>query len=531
MMGHSNKPYLFLVLALLVPFTLFSQLEFTSSNLPIIVIETDSVEIVDEYRILAHMGIIHNGLKQRNFLSDDFNNYSGTINIEYRGSTSQVFLKKSYGFETQGKYGIEYNVSLLDLPKGNDWVLYAPYSDKSLIRNILSYQLSRNMGHYAPRTKLCELVVNGEYRGVYVLIEKIKRDTERVDIDKLKPEEISGDDLTGGYILKKDKLTGSSGEYWRTRIGGIYFQYEYPKFSEITPEQEDYILNYLDNFEEVLVSDQFMDPENGYRKYLNESSFVDLFIINEISKNVDGYFLSTYFFKDKESKGGKLTAGPVWDYNLSFGYANYREGYKTEGFQLRVNPSPWWWDRLIQDPKFVSTIKSRWNDLRENQFTDDALMAIIDSLSLLLEESQQRNFERWDILGHDIWPGYYVCESFEDEIDSLKTWTIERLRWLDQNLESWTKIEPILADLESRVYPNPFMDFIHVDFALDRPGDLSLILYDINGRERARIIDDIPYAAGSYTKEWNSSGLPGSIYLLVLKINGETVSIQKVVKL
>jgi hypothetical protein len=531
MIDHINKTCLFLVLVLLVPFTMYSQVEFTSSNLPIIVIETDSVEIVDEYRIVAHMGIINSDSGLRNNLSDPYHQFSGKINIEIRGSTSQVFPKKSYGFETQDNHGDVLNVSLLDFPEENDWVLYAPYTDKSLIRNILSYQLAEELGHYAPRTRLCELVLNGDYKGVYVLIEKIKRDKNRIDIAKLKPDEIIGDDLTGGYILKIDKQTGSSGPMWVTNLKGTYFQYEYPKFDEIAPEQEDYILNYLNNFEEVLVSDQFMDPEVGYRKYLNDSSFVDLFIINEISKNVDGYILSTFLFKDKESKGGKLTVGPVWDYNLSFGNAIIREGHKTEGFQVRINPSPWWWDRLIQDPKFVSAIKSRWNGLRETQFTDEAILAIIDSLSLLLEESQQRNFERWDILGHAIWPGYYVCESFEDEIDSIKTWTIDRLQWLDQNLESWTKTESISTDQESRVYPNPFMDIIHYDFALDRPGDLSLILYDINGRERSRIIDDIPYAAGSYTKEWNSSELPGSIYLLVLKINGETVSIQKVVKL
>ncbi len=187
------------------PVLVLAQADITSSNLPIIVIKTDSQEIVDESRIKANMGIINNGEGMINHITDPYNDYSGKISIEIRGSTSQSFLKKSYGFETQYESGENRNVSLINLPEENDWILYAPYSDKTLIRNILAYRLARELGHYAPRTKLCELIVNGEYRGVYVLIEKIKRDKNRVDISELNPDEISGDDVSGGYILKIDK--------------------------------------------------------------------------------------------------------------------------------------------------------------------------------------------------------------------------------------------------------------------------------------------------------------------------------------
>lgn len=162
-----------------------AQLEFSSSNLPIVVIETGPQEIVDDPRITATMGIINNGDDAVNHLTDPYNDYLGYISIEYRGATSQAFPKKSYGFETQDHSGENRNVSLMGLPEENDWVLYAPYSDKSLIRNILSYRLFREMGHYAPRTRLCELVVNGDYLGVYVLVEKIKRDRNRLDIATL----------------------------------------------------------------------------------------------------------------------------------------------------------------------------------------------------------------------------------------------------------------------------------------------------------------------------------------------------------
>ena len=216
-----------------------AQVDFTGSHLPVVVIETGGREIVDDPRIIAHMGIIWNSEGRTNQITDPFNGYDGLVNIEYRGATSQAFPKKSYGFETQDAMGENRNVSLLGLPEENDWVLYAPYSDKSLLRNIVSYRLFGDMGHYSPRTRLCELVVNGDYRGVYVLIEKIKRDRNRLDIARLDPDEISGEDLTGGYILKIDKMSGDPGPAWSTKAGGIYFQYEYPEYDDIVQEQKE----------------------------------------------------------------------------------------------------------------------------------------------------------------------------------------------------------------------------------------------------------------------------------------------------
>ena len=399
------------------------------------------------------------------------------------------------------------------------------------MRNILSYRLSRDLGHYAPRTKLCELILNGAYEGVYVLIEKIKRDNNRVDIAKLKPDEISGDDLSGGYIIKIDKQTGNSGPYWSSELGGIGFQYEYPKYDEILPEQKAYIKSYIDSFEHALNSEHFMDLELGYRNYMDENSWHDFFFINELSRNIDGYFLSTFFYKDKDSNGGKLTMGPVWDFNFSFGNANYRDGFKADGFQLSINPAPWWWDRLLQDPIFIGGIKDRWSNIRDQQFSNEAILGIIDSLSLLLNESQKRNFIRWDIIGRDIWPNYYVGESYEDEINILKIWSLGRLQWLDNKLYSWTSSEDLLTNYETNVYPNPFSSYFYYDFSLSKSGDISLTLFDLNGQEISRIIDDLYYPAGAFTVEWHSSEIPGSIYILVLRINGEIVSIKKVVKL
>ncbi|MBL4654637.1 MAG: CotH kinase family protein, partial [Bacteroidia bacterium] len=148
---------------------------FTSSNLPLVIINTNGQTILDDPRIVADMGIIYNGIGNRNNLTDTSNNYDGQISIELRGSSSLGFPKTSFSLETQDSSGNNLNVSLLGLPKENDWVLYAPYSDKSLIRNVLTYKLGNDLDWYAPRTVLCELILNGQYWGVYVLTEKIKR--------------------------------------------------------------------------------------------------------------------------------------------------------------------------------------------------------------------------------------------------------------------------------------------------------------------------------------------------------------------
>ncbi|MCB0286914.1 MAG: CotH kinase family protein, partial [Calditrichaeota bacterium] len=220
----------------------FGQVNFTSSNLPIVVINTNGQTIPDEPKITVNMGIIWNENGQRNFLSDPFNHYDGLIGIEIRGSSSQMFPKKQYGFETRDADGEDLDVELLGMPEESDWILHAPYSDKSLMRNVLAYDFANRMGRYASRTHYCELVLNGEYMGVYILMEKIKRDDNRVNIKKLDEDEISGVDLTGGYIIKIDKpdVPGTGGWYspfrpYENAPQMINYLYETPDAEDIVP--------------------------------------------------------------------------------------------------------------------------------------------------------------------------------------------------------------------------------------------------------------------------------------------------------
>jgi hypothetical protein len=295
-----------------------------ADKLPQVFVNTNGQEIPDEPKIIAEMSIENKGELT----------YEGFIGIEIRGQSSQMFPKKQYGFETRDSENEDLDVSLLGLPEEEDWILHAPYSDKSLIRNALIYDLSRDIGRYSSRLVFVELILNNIYDGLYILMEKLKRDKYRIDINKLKSSENEGEDLTGGYILKLDKedsydqlnsFSSSIPPPNSTNNQQIRFVFDTPDEEDITDEQRNYIKSYINSFETVLNSNQFSDTENGYSKYIDVDSFVDFFILNELSNNVDGYRLSTWLVKDKNEL---LSIGPIWDFNLAFGNANYCGGGK-----------------------------------------------------------------------------------------------------------------------------------------------------------------------------------------------------------
>src|SRR4030042_1141684 len=406
---------------------------YESSNLPVIVIQTGGQVIPEDVRITAQMGVINNS-GSRNYFSGAFNEFDGTISIEVRGSSSAWLSdKKSYSFETRNDTNGNLNIPLLGLPEENDWVLVGEYSDKTLIRNALAYEFSRRMGRYAGRTRFCELMLNDDYRGIYMLTEKVKRDKNRLDIATLNADELSGDDLTGGYIIRIDRPD----EYWISpyRSPGankdILISYYYPKGTTMPEVQKDYIKSYVTQFENALYGASFQDPVTGYLPYVDLSSFVDYFILQEVSKNIDAYRLSTFMHKDKDGNGGKLAMGPLWDINLGFGNANYYSGEQTYGWVVNsIDPNdsfqmPFWWSKFMQDSRFNNTLKIRWTQLRNSVLSDVSVNGIIDSLYYHLEESQVRNFERWPILDQWIWPNAYVGGTYYDEIWYLNSWIID----------------------------------------------------------------------------------------------------------
>ncbi len=406
---------------------------FINSNLPLIVINTHGKAINDEPRIWAEMRIINNS-STNNALSDSVKFFKYGITIETRGSTSQSFPKKPYGFTTVNKAMADSNVSLLGYPDEHDWILNATYNDKSLMRDVLAYEMARRTGRYATRHRYCELFINGNYEGIYVLLEKVKRDKFRVNISKLEPKDSIGNALTGGYILKIDKTTGNNNGGFTSN--GVYFQYDYPNGSDLVKQQVAYIQNYVNSFETALAGSNFQNPTTGFRQYADASTFIDLSIINEISKNVDGYRLSTYLFKERDSRGGKLRMGPVWDFNLAWNNADYNNSSSPQGWEIDLSGgAPFWWKRFRQDTTYVKDYYCRWNQLRQSTLSLYSIENFIDSTYTLLEDASYRNFSRWPVMGIYIWPNPSpLSYSMKEEVDSLKSWIRKRFEWMDSEL-------------------------------------------------------------------------------------------------
>ena len=433
-----------------------------TNQLPLVQIDTDGQTILNDPKIEATLILSAN----------DEIVLETPVGIEYRGSSSnRLWDKYSYGFETRDANGDDLDVEILNLPEEEDWVLNGPYSDKTLIRNVLLYDLARELGYYASRTEFVELEVNGDFMGTYVLMEKLKRDSERLDLTDLDKGDNSADKVSGGYIIKIDKTTGdtdnsdwSGDEIYTEDLGfrskyGVdgeelsyepygtkqgeetYFLYEDPKSEDITKEQKIYIQAYINEFENALLSDDFSSTIRTYTDYINLDNFIDFFLLNELSANPDAYRLSTYLHKDRD---GKLNMGPVWDYNIAWGNDGRSQ---TQRWIYQYNdyiPNdlwlvPFWWERLMEDSQFRVAVKERWGQLRGEIFSEANLNTMIDEYAAELKDADaiDRNFNRWDILGEEVAFNSYVGETYDDEIEYLKSWISVRLSWMDGEITSW----------------------------------------------------------------------------------------------
>ena len=414
---------------------------FTDSNLPIVVIETDNgANIPDEPKVLGTMKIIWHQDGSRNYMSDidnpEFLNYDGRIGIERRGSSSQNFNKKPYALETlQDDNVTNNNVSIFNMPEENDWILNSLAYDQTGMRDFLSYELSEALGQYASRRQYCEVVINGDYKGLYVFMEKIKADKGRVNIEKMDQACNQYPEVTGGYIVKADKTTGGDPVAWTMQgYGGggwggwgssTDFIMHYPKPTEVTNTQKNYIHGVFDDL--ASVSNQHnTSAASGIPSVIDIPSFVDFYMIAEFSSNVDVYSLSTFFHKDR---CGKLRAGPVWDYNLAFGYDAFgnRSRYDVWQFSNTDNNGPkFWWD-LFETEQFRCYMARRWFELTEpgQPLNYDRVCSRIDEIDTLIAEAIDRDNQRW-----------HQMQQHAQYVNDMKTWLNQRINWLNQNIGS-----------------------------------------------------------------------------------------------
>jgi hypothetical protein len=517
-----------------------------STELPIIMINTLGQTIGEYTKIDALMDIKYNGTGNITHVTDSSNIYSGNIGIEIRGATSAGYPQHPYSIETRTPDGGNNNVPLFGMPAENDWFLLSNYNDRSLIRNTLAYNLFGQMGNYSPRTNLCEVLIDSSYKGIYVFCEKIKQDNGRVDIAKLNPGDTIGDSLTGGYILEQN--------YWWDGNSflsnyhpidhpdfDVHFVYYYPKPDEINTPQKTYIASYVDSLERALYSAGFADPDTGYRKYLDVKSFIDYFIINEMSRNNDGFKKSVYFCKDKNSNGGKLKAGPAWDFDWAWkdlwGCSIF-EHTDGAGWAHHINDCPTdnyscgWYIRLFQDSTFTNELRCYYDEYRMILLDTTEIFAYIDSVQNLVHNAQARHFQKWPILGIS-GPAPEVgtiATTYNGELDTLKAWIAERLRWLDDSIPGFCpnvsvkENHPVSEDF-LRYYPNPGNGDFHFEGFFDGKTPLQMTVYDLSGKLIDRM--DIPPGSIQFDYRMNRKG----IYLFRLQGGNKQLQYGKLVVL
>lgn len=437
------------------------RVRLTSTNLPIVWLTVENTVSQSE-RVTARMKILHNGAGQINYADTVTHpgqhiDYDGYIGLRYRGNSSYTYsAKKPYSLRPLNRPledgGSWQKVSLLGMPRDNNWALLAPYNDKSMIRDILAFEISRPWMEYTPQGRFCEVICNGIYYGVFLLTEVVSKGQNRLDLSDPGEE---GDELTGGYLLEVDRNDEPcyQSKYFPVLSDGsaiftthIYYQYKIPEYVDLGPAQLAYLQNLIDEMEQALATRQFRDKQTGECMYIDEMSFIDYQLAMEIGHNADGYRLSGKFFKRRDSVDPRFKM-VVWDMNFAYGNANYLGGYRTDTWGYQMNDSlppkptanmvPFWWYKLNTDPLYRQHLKERWAEYRRSNLRVDRLMATIDSLAgvLTIRGAERRNSMAYPVWGVYVWPNYYISKDFADEIAYLKRWLINRIVWMDRQLD------------------------------------------------------------------------------------------------
>ena len=497
---YSKSPFLFCGVVLAIACSSYAQ----TYDLPIIFVDTKQKCLDNKVteKIPATMRVLDGAT---NNVADSAKGTLYDIGIKVRGQSSAMFPKPGYSIEVRDEKGEGTDVSLFGLPPSDDWVLHGPYVDKSMLRNALAYWLFRQAGRYAPRTKHFDLYINGVYRGVYVLVEKIKRGKYRVNVSKLKEDDIAGDSLTGGYLWAFDKVGTNTGGGGSNNQGGIEAEgfntsdglnviLHYPKKENIQKQQEEYLKKYLNDLEALFKNGKNGD---GYEKYVDLGSALDYVLHQEVTNNGDSYWCSFFLHKPKNKTNkdgvyteGKVTLGPPWDFNLAMsnggmmGFGGSGNSWQIESSSKSGQGGMWggmgggsliapkWLTGMWKRSDYQSELKKRWAELRSGVWHTKVMDAYLDSMKTYLTKAADRNFKRWPNLGKssgqgdsDPQPmrycnqgggqqgwgmnmpmGGYNADTWDGEFEHLRKKMKERMKWMDQQLGFTEPAQPIVTE-------------------------------------------------------------------------------------
>jgi len=409
---------------------------FEGSELPVLVLDTRGASIPDEPKVGARLRIHAPPVSGLPALSEAPAAVDTEIGIERRGYTSQEFPKRQYGFELRGG---ERQLPLLGLPEGENWVLHAPFMDKSLMRNALGYELSRRMGRYAPRTRFAELFLLDhvgkapgldEYRGLYVLTERVERGPNRVDLEALDASVTGEPDLAGGYLLEwTQRKRVKPGEVMFATQHAEALLIDYPRPQDVSAAETAWIRAYVEGFEAALALLSSDPDSDAFESFFDLDAGVDYVLLSELVRNQDVFVASTFVHKPR---AGRLVLGPVWDLDRAFGDVEFDGNWRATGWLL---PSRGWARELFLSTRFRQRYVERWRAHRRAALDTGQLLQLIAGNAQRLEAAAARNFEKWHVLGRYVKANRKpYARTFAAEIEKLSAWLEERASWIDDHI-------------------------------------------------------------------------------------------------
>ena len=463
-----------------------STVKIEKTNLPIVFISVGKKMIQYEDYILAQMKIIYNGEGEYNYGDtilhpNQLVDYEGCIALRYRGHSSFINSdKKPYAFRTlkdaklPSEGGKKEKVSLLGMRKDSKWAFLAPWADRSMIRDVLSFELARPWMDFVPETRFCELILDGTYYGVFILTERVSSGKNRLNLSDSNDIGKEGETDILVYVDRGDAPYYQSNFHPYGANGivmdkTVKYEYKFPDpkdFSVLPLETNYYIDREINRMEEVFATGAY----EKYKDVIDVTSFIDYMLSTEVSNNIDGYRLSTYLYKYSPSTARKEGYSEkwkmaLWDFNFAWGNTKYNGHVSNtiwhyninfrEDYQNDLNWVPFYWHKMLKDDKYVSLLKLRWKQYRISNHSIIAIYNKIDSLTNILVTGGgiSRNENAWRIFDTSIWGVGYNVESYEEEISHLKRWIEGRLEFMDKELIDATGIKEIeLSDGSVELY-------------------------------------------------------------------------------
>ena len=440
------------------------------SNLPTVTIHTlDNVLPFDkETQITAQLTI----------LGDDGHQVilTGPGTIKERGNASRLYPKRPYRIKFDEKQ------TVLGSPaKAKKWTLIPNYSDKTLVRNMLAFEMSRRMEMpYTPFCTMVDVMVNGEYKGCYQLADQVEVKKNRVDIVEMDDDDVSGEALTGGYLLEIDAYAPEeASSFYSDNLNPVTIKS--PDEDNITPEQTSYIINH------------FNMMERNKEKYLDKNTFLRHFIVGELSGNTDTYW-STYVYKNRSND--TIYTGPVWDFDLAFNNdvrtypVNSLDDfiYRTKG-NCAGHMREFADEFIVNNPESMRQLKDTWRHARHRGFTAGNMIAYLDSLETLLSRAQELNFKRWKVMYIRVQQNPIVWGSYKAEVQNVRDFIGERFTWMDNMLGNTSGDAPLRGDVNDDGIVNISDVTIMIDYLLGIPGMIYTAGADMNENGDVNISD------------------------------------------